>query len=267
MSSAFLRRELYMKRLLSCLILVAVLACGGYGYYLYISIPEADSAYEAAMRLYDALLDGQNEVTFFYKYKSLDEVYDALEAVYPYAFSLRSMKRGDGLVTFTVEVSRPARQEQARVFAQELAASVITDEMNDAEKLRALHDELIRMCVYDTDTAASDERDGRTAPFAADGALIDHLAVCAGYGRAYMMLCEAAGLQVIYIASEEMDHSWNAVCVDGEIYYVDCTFDDPVPDQGEYVSGEYFFKTQMELGETHVWNVAFYNQLMDKKFF
>lgn len=266
MSSAFWKGR-NMKRFLSCLLLLVVVGCGAYGYYQYKSIPQADSAYEAAMRLYDTLLDGQTEATFFYKDQSLEQVYDALEAVYPFAFSLHSLTRGDGLVTFTVEVSRPARQEQARVFAQELASAVVTDDMDDREKLRVLHDELVRMCVYDVETASSEERNGGTAPFAADGALLDHIAVCAGYGRAYMMLCEAAGLQAIYIASAEMNHGWNAVCVDGAIYYVDCTFDDPVPDRGEYVGYEYFLKTQMEMGQTHVWDVAFYNQLMDKIFF
>ncbi len=101
-------------------------------------------------------------------------------------------------------------------------------------------------------------RTARHLLFAADGALLDHKAVCAGYGRAYEMLCKAAGIQVIYVASEEMNHGWNAVRLGGTTYYIDCTFDDPIPDRGEYVSDQYFMLTGDELAQTHTWNEAFY---------
>ena len=122
---------------------------------------------------------------------------------------------------------------------------------------------LIRQCEYDVDTAEEDAPDGSAPAFAADGALLDHKAVCAGYGRAYEMLCKAAGIQVIYVASEEMNHGWNAVRLGGTTYYIDCTFDDPIPDRGEYVSDQYFMLTGDELAQTHTWNEAFYEQLLD----
>lgn len=70
------------------------------------------------------------------------------------------------------------------------------------------------------------------------------------------MLCKAAGIQVIYVASEEMNHGWNAVRLGGTTYYIDCTFDDPIPDRGEYVSDQYFMLTGDELAQTHTWNEA-----------
>ena len=77
------------------------------------------------------------------------------------------------------------------------------------------------------------------------------------------MLCKAAGIQVIYVASEEMNHGWNAVRLGGTTYYIDCTFDDPIPDRGEYASDQYFMLTGEELAQTHTWNEAFYEQLLD----
>ena len=77
------------------------------------------------------------------------------------------------------------------------------------------------------------------------------------------MLCKAAGIQVIYVASEKMNHGWNAVRLGGTTYYIDCTFDDPIPDRGEYVSDQYFMLTGDELAQTHTWNEAFYEQLLD----
>ena len=225
--------------------------------------PHVQSAYEAAALLEQDAQDGGEGVRFRSEEIDPNEVYRALEARYPYAFALRATTRPDDTTELCVEVSRGARQAQAREYAAMLAAEAVTDGMTDEEKLRALHDALVRLCEYDVDTAAQQAPDGATAPFAADGALLDHKAVCAGYGRAFGMLCEAAGLETVYVASEEMNHGWNAVRLDGQTYYIDCTFDDPVPDRGEYVSDQYFMLTAEELSETHVWDEAFYERLLD----
>ena len=136
----------------------------------------------------------------------------------------------------------------------------------DTEKLRALHDLLVRSCVYDLETAEKEgATDGAAAPFTAYGALVDGKAVCAGYARAFVLLCQAAGMDAIYIADERMNHGWNAVRLDGKTYFIDCTFDDPVPDRGEYVSHEYFLRSAEELAETHTWDREFYERVMDAK--
>ncbi|MDO4270848.1 MAG: hypothetical protein Q4C72_08005 [Eubacteriales bacterium] len=231
--------------------------------YPRLSAPHVQSPYEAAAMLEETVRGGGDGAVFRTEEVELDEVYAALEARYPYAFSLHATTRPNGTTELRVELSRPARQEQAWGYAQLLASECVTDDMTDEEKLRALHDALIRLCRYDTETAEGTSPDGATAPFAADGALIDHKAVCAGYGRAYGMLCEAVGLRAIYIASEEMNHGWNAVRLDGQTYFIDCTFDDPVPDRGDYVSDQYFLLPADRLAKTHVWDQAFYEQALD----
>ncbi|MCI7125026.1 MAG: hypothetical protein MR935_02310 [Agathobaculum sp.] len=218
----------------------------------------------AAAALLERDLRGQNKGVLFRSAQiDLQAVYSALEARYPYAFSLHASSRAGGTTLVRAELSRPARQRQAREYAAVLAAETVSGGMTDAQKLRALHDALVRLCAYDSRTAASAAPDGATAPFAADGALLDHRAVCAGYGRAFGMLCEAVGLRTVYIASEEMNHGWNAVRLDGQTYYIDCTFDDPVPDRGEYVSDRYFLLTAEQLSATHLWDKAFYEQALD----
>lgn len=228
-------------------------------WYPRVTAPHVGDAFEAAA----LLLETPDGVTFREEEIDADTVYRALEARYPYAFALHATTRPNRTTELRIELSRPARQEQAREYAAVLAAETVTDGMTDAERLRALHDALVRLCRYDMEAAEQPVRDGATAPFAADGALIDHKAVCSGYARAYAMLCEAAGLRTVYVSSERMNHGWNAVRLDGETYYIDCTFDDPVPDQGEYVSDRYFLRTADELAETHEWDRAFCEQALD----
>ena len=88
----------------------------------------------------------------------------------------------------------------------------------------------------------------RTAPFTADGALVDGKAVCAGYARAFVLLCRAAGMDAIDVAGDEgMNHGWNAVRLEGETYFIDCTFDDPVPIRGSTFRMNIFCALQMNL--------------------
>ena len=42
-------------------------------------------------------------------------------------------------------------------------------------------------------------------------------------------------------------HAWNRVWIDGEVYYLDVTHDDPVPDQPGRVSYKYFMLTEDEM--------------------
>lgn len=253
-----------MKRLLKVLVVLIVLG-GGALFVLYprLTALAVQSPYEAAEQLEEAMQQGTDTLTFREEDIRLDEVYAALESVYPYAFSLHSTTRANHTTELRVELSRPAQQKQAWEYAQSLAADTVTSDMDQTEKLRALHDVLVRLCVYDTETADGDRQSGATAPFAADGALLDHKAVCAGYGRAYVMLCKAVGIRAIYISSAEMDHGWNAVRQDGKTYFIDCTFDDPVPDRGEYVSNQYFMQDADTFAVTHTWDKPFYEQVLD----
>lgn len=254
-----------MKRFGKTLIVLGAVACVAlYLLYPRFAAARVQNPYEAAAMLETALRAGDTGETVFRTEEiDLDDVYTALEAIYPYSFALRATTRPGGTTALVVEVSRPVRQDEARQYAKTLAQSVVTEDMDETAKLRALHDALIRQCRYDTDTAESERRVGSSAPFAADGALLDHKAVCAGYGRAYAMLCEAVGIRAVYVTSEEMDHGWNAVRLNGTTYYIDCTFDDPVPDRGEYVFSEYFMRTGDELAKTHVWDRSFYERLLD----
>ena len=231
-----------MRRFFGFLLTMTLL--GGGAFWLpYLQAKPVDNVYQAADLLRQDAENGGNGVAFREDNVDADEVYRALEAQYPYAFALHAVTRPNKTIELNTEVSRQARQEQAWEYARVLAAGSVSQTMTAEEKLRALHDTLIRQCEYDVDTAEEDAPDGSAPAFAADGALLDHKAVCAGYGRAYEMLCKAAGIQVIYVASEEMNHGWNAVRLGGTTYYIDCTFDDPIPDRGEYVSDQYFMLT------------------------
>lgn len=230
--------------------------------------PEASTAFEAAFAVEQALEEGKEHIVLRTPGRIDEaEMFRVLEAVSPYAFSLYCTSyEKSGRMEVEVEQERPAAQEQVQLLAEQIAQQQTAGLTDEREKLRALHDYLVRSCRYDQATAQSEGAlDGEDVPFTAYGALVDGQAVCAGYARAFMLLCRAAGLDALYIADEGMDHAWNAVEVDGQVYYIDCTYDDPVPDRGDYVSDEYFLLTADALSRTHIWDRMFYSQIMDAK--
>ena len=52
--------------------------------------------------------------------------------------------------------------------------------------------------------------------------------ICRGYALAYKMLLQKAGIESICLSSEDMDHMWNLVRINGKWYHVDLVWDDPV---------------------------------------
>ena len=78
------------------------------------------------------------------------------------------------------------------------------------------------------------------------GAIVNGLAVCSGYARAYGDLLSRVGIESEFVygyvgkASMETAHAWNRVTIDGKKYHVDVTFDDPVPDVKGRIMHTYF---------------------------
>lgn len=54
--------------------------------------------------------------------------------------------------------------------------------------------------------------------------------VCDSYSKAYKMLCLAAGITNDRIISDQLNHAWNAITLNGKWYQVDVTWDDPAGD-------------------------------------
>lgn len=91
-------------------------------------------------------------------------------------------------------------------------------------KVYAVHYHLVRSCAYD-------ESLGNVA-HTAYGALVCGSAVCQGYSSAFELILKRLGIPCITVVSQQMNHDWNMVFVDGYWYHVDLTWDDPIPDRG-----------------------------------
>ena len=115
--------------------------------------------------------------------------------------------------------------------------------LTDAEIARKIHDGLMDLITYDQEAFKNpvlNENGKRILSYesSAYGALVEgrngpHLATCGGYARAYQYLLQKCGIPsalvfgyVGYTEEVPSYHVWNMVCLDGEWYETDPTFDD-----------------------------------------
>lgn len=132
---------------------------------------------------------------------------------------------------------------------------VITDGMDDYEKELAVHDYIIYNVTYDEGSlsAIPNPSEHCADPY---GALINGKAICKGYTTTFRMFMGMLGIPCGTVHSSDAageEHAWNTVKLDGDWYYVDCTWDDPVPDSDTRpVIHTYFNVSREEIETDHV---------------
>ncbi|MBQ8968097.1 transglutaminase domain-containing protein [Ruminococcus sp.] len=133
---------------------------------------------------------------------------------------------------------------------------VITEDMSDYDKELAIHDYIVRNVTYDKGELSLF---GEAGEHAADplGALRDGECICRGYTTTFRMFMDMLGIpcRSVHASAEGREHAWNIVQLSGHWYYVDVTWDDPVPDAMTYpVKHQYFNTTADVMADRHEWD-------------
>ena len=128
--------------------------------------------------------------------------------------------------------------------------SQVPKHAGDYEKALFVHDYLVSNVTYDIPGSKLDHFD---LCFTAYGALEDHSAVCQGYACAYAYLmrlmdidCKVVGGEaktkgldrlLVMLSLKNSSHAWNYIELDGDHYWVDVTWDDPLNEDGTEPGG------------------------------
>lgn len=102
-------------------------------------------------------------------------------------------------------------------------------------KIKYIYDYLITNVSYDTDALKHSKDLNYDQNI--DSVFIDHKTVCAGYSKAFQYLAQKLQINCIYVtgdaitAASSNPHAWNIVQCDGEYYYVDTTWGNPLYDE------------------------------------
>lgn len=142
-----------------------------------------------------------------------------------------------------------ARDQQLLDKAQAVCDQILDSTMSQYDCVRAIHDYLVNNTTYRSTSTCYD----------AYGALVDGYAVCDGYSKAFDLLCYLAGIDCLRITGtasnslgSNQPHAWNKVCVDGQWYNVDVTWDDPISSR-PILRHDYFLISDSRLAQDHSW--------------
>lgn len=148
------------------------------------------------------------------------------------------IKDTDGKNVIVWNMYNPDSVKQVNMLnkkADSVIKKIIKKKMNQKQKLKAIHDYLVKNCSYDM--MAKEKIKIRKKTYynkkkpdqyshTAYGAIILKKAVCDGYSHAFNLLCYKAGIPSVFVGGK--GHAWNLVKVNKKFRYIDVTYDDPV---------------------------------------
>ncbi|KNY28608.1 Ig-like domain-containing protein [Pseudobacteroides cellulosolvens] len=128
----------------------------------------------------------------------------------------------------------------------EVLNQIITPDMNDYQKEKAIHDWIVSNVAYDVSL-------GQHSAYAA--LVPPYKTVCQGYSLLAHKMLNEAGIEARIIEGKagSQNHSWLLVNLDGVYYHLDPTWNDPVPDVQDRIKYDYFNLTDEEIKANHSW--------------
>lgn len=119
-----------------------------------------------------------------------------------------------------------AALELADDLADQVTAQVVTPEMTERERAKALYTYLTANVAYDQ-RYYSDRANMPYESQTAVGALRDHTAICGGYANALKLLFEKNGIPCYTVSGKNFqeNHMWNVALLEGQWLWFDATMD------------------------------------------
>ncbi len=215
-------------------------------------------------RAYDCILDNIYDMPRrirvpYLTGEQLDNVFMALLYDNPDLFFLgRKCAVTSGFMTdyFTVDyiMNKQEYQRQAEELEKikDEIVSGLTDTSDVWQTELEIHDYIIDNCDYKIEE--------RNYSYSSSyGALVNKQAACEGYSKAAKLIFDAVGIESGIVCgtatsqkNETSSHMWNAVKIGGKFYHLDCTWDDPVNDNGAKMRMYSYFNVSDEMiGVSH----------------
>lgn len=140
----------------------------------------------------------------------------------------------------------------------EVSSRIIRADMDDYEKVKAVHDWMVLNIAYDEENYDKGYDMIPDESFSVVGAMNKGIAVCNGYAETFKAFMNIQGIECSLIAGDGLGgyHGWNKVKLDGEYYYIDVTWDDPDDFYDDcygpgYVEYDYYLTKDPTFGGTH----------------
>lgn len=166
---------------------------------------------------------------FVHPFNSYDELNFTINSLGKISIDVRKLYSDEMINALNSEVNR-------------IYTSFIKDDMTDREKIRQIHDYIIKNTKYDqkkADDIANNTNTSLYLSHTAYGPLIQGYGICSGYTDAMALFLDKMNIPNYKISSDS--HIWNLVYIDNKWLHLDLTFDDPVMGSGQEVVDDNYF--------------------------
>ncbi len=208
--------------------------------------------------LYSGLNNGWDEFSYFCTIEYEDCINDSKEItndaitvsymnnfIHPYN-SFSNIKISiNNLGKVTIKVNKLYTNEdinELNLKINEIYNTIITADMSDKEKIKAIHDYIINTTVYDSEKADNLNNENYISKYksqTAYGPLLEGFGICGGYSDAMALFLNKMGIPNYKISSD--NHVWNLVYLNNNWLHLDLTWDDPVVNTKENLLLHNFF--------------------------
>lgn len=143
------------------------------------------------------------------------------------------------------------RDKETLEMAKDVLDSVITDDMSDYDKEKAIYTWLTTKLTANTGllTVIPNTDDDADNPY---GVLKNRNPVCVGYATTFRLFMQMLGIECKVVHNLDRYHSWDLVKLDGDWYHVDCYMGS---DSGSMAS---FNMDDNTAANDHDWNTSFF---------
>lgn len=167
--------------------------------------------------------------------------------VHPYNNYNKLYISTNALGKVTITVDKLYEDEEITYIENKLddiEKSVVTENMNLINKIKAIHDYIINTTIYDEERAEEIRTKGSSAineiqSNKANGVLESHYALCSGYTDIMTIYLNRLGIRNYKISNNT--HVWNGIYLDNNWLHIDLTWDDPVTSNNKNILLEDFF--------------------------
>lgn len=255
-----------MKKLISTILLVAI---------IFSSFAFPASAKEKVVDrkeyLYNHILAYEEKIDVSGLGYTVDNIDELLLDIRKLIFEDADLFYFEGITSYTysgndiLSVSASYLYDYKQVkFVEEYANKNFLSKLNKKwstlEKILYIHDKMATDFQYDVHLY--DENGQSIVNRDIYKMFTDGYGVCQAYSQTFKYLMEKIGVECKYVASDDSNHEWNAVKVDGKWYHIDVTQDDPMMsisnneisqlDRAGLVNHTYFLLSDSLLWDQHL---------------
>ncbi|MCD8119294.1 MAG: hypothetical protein LUE29_07440 [Lachnospiraceae bacterium] len=232
--------------------------------YYYMQLSESDrKVYQA---LYKGVLNLKREIRLDGVCLPMESVHAVFRAVtndnpFLYYFNQSLLEVRQSEYETILEPQYFCTREQIKIYNSRIEAIVnqmmselCLAECSEPERLRRVHDYFCENFEYDTESLGTGNYNRQIAAHSIIGVFAKGRAVCEGISKAVKLVLNTAGIKCIVVdglgGTEEGEHSWNIIKINGKPYHLDMTWDLANSKEGR-TNYDYYNLTDADISRDH----------------